>query len=545
MIKNNDVKNQILLGAIWLVMILFVNPIGSFPLNDDWAYCKDVQIFLETGRIKIINWSAMTLISQIYLGAGWCKIFGFSFTSLRFLTLFIAFVAILFTYHGIKNLTKNSKAALLVALTIACNPLYMSLSNSFMTDIYFFAFSIVSYYFFNRCFENLKYNDLFLATFFALLATMTRQIGIVIPIAYLLTILISPKQRILKYYLINAFPLVIVATALALFNIWVKAEQKDLETYVSASSTLSMLSKPNINRLYSRIGSSGLLLGLFLFPILLFQIKKMFSKAFWQEHKKIIIITILFSLPLIKGFKSFPLGNVFYGLGLGPRLLRDVYFLNLNNEWLFDNITKISLYILGFIGALIAFNSLLINMFVAKNQENNGLNRHKIFYMFLICGYFATFIIPEFFFDRYLIQLCLPLMYLCILNINTFSQRLFNISLVWIFVYFLFSNLLIRDYFVWNKAKWGALTFLTKEMNISPREIDGGFEFNGWFLATAEPPIKADGSNSDKSWWFVDRDTYLLSFNEIPNYSVVKRLGYTQLLPYKQQFIYINKKNNE
>ena len=48
------------LGLIWICMILLANPIGDFPLNDDWAYAYSVSIFFNmvnfgfpTGRLPI------------------------------------------------------------------------------------------------------------------------------------------------------------------------------------------------------------------------------------------------------------------------------------------------------------------------------------------------------------------------------------------------------------------------------------------------------------------------------------------------------------
>jgi hypothetical protein len=201
--------------------------------------------------------------------------------------------------------------------------------------------------------------------------------------------------------------------------------------------------------------------------------------------------------------------------------------------------------LIGFAGALIIFYNLLKAIASIQRKLEDELTVHKTFYLFLIGGYFATFIIPVFFFDRYLVQLFLPVAFICITNINTFSSRLFNLSMGWIIVYFLFSSLLTRDYFSWSRARWQAVVYLTEQMNISSHDIDGGFEFNSWYNAASDNPIILNNKDANKSWWYVDKDTYLISFNTVPNYTILKSFEYTQYLPYRKGFIYVNKKDVE
>jgi hypothetical protein len=36
--KKADIVNILIIIAIWTVMVIVVNPLGDFPLNDDWVY---------------------------------------------------------------------------------------------------------------------------------------------------------------------------------------------------------------------------------------------------------------------------------------------------------------------------------------------------------------------------------------------------------------------------------------------------------------------------------------------------------------------------
>ncbi|MEH2041994.1 hypothetical protein [Nostoc sp.] len=82
-----EIPYVLVLITTWILMTILVNPLGNFPLNDDWAYGQSVQSLVEKGNLKISPWSAANLLSQVFWGALFCLPFGFSFTALRFSTL--------------------------------------------------------------------------------------------------------------------------------------------------------------------------------------------------------------------------------------------------------------------------------------------------------------------------------------------------------------------------------------------------------------------------------------------------------------------------
>jgi len=130
-------RNLILLLITWGISLFLINPIGEFPLNDDWAYAEAVKRFVETGSYAINDWPAMTLLTHILWGSLFCWIFGFFFTVLRMANLIAAVgVAILF-YRLLKKLNASEKIALIATALLLFNPLFYSLSNTFMTDITF------------------------------------------------------------------------------------------------------------------------------------------------------------------------------------------------------------------------------------------------------------------------------------------------------------------------------------------------------------------------------------------------------------------------
>ena len=69
----------------------------------------------------------------------------------------------------------------------------------------------------------------------------------------------------------------------------------------------------------------------------------------------------------------------------------------------------------------------------------------------------------------------------------------------------------------WNRVRWQALRGLMKQ-GIKPSEIDGGLEFNGWYLYNA-----AYKSTPEKSWWWVMDDTYLAGASVISGYRLFQQ----------------------
>jgi Dolichyl-phosphate-mannose-protein mannosyltransferase len=535
----------LVLTALWIVMIVLVYPIGEFPLNDDWAYCKDVSILLHQGRLEIVNWSAMTLVSQIVLGAFWCKIFGFSFLGLRILTSLVGLLGLFVSYKLIKEITSNDKTALFCTIIIAINPLFFTLSNSFMTDVYFYTISTTAVYFFRSAILSDKIRDIVLATVFILIAILIRQIGIVIAASFAITYLYQAKS-FEKSVLAKALtPLLLGVLTLYLFSIWATMYQSSLQTYVSTKTAFSILGKNTFMHIFNRIGTTGLMLSLFVSPLLVLSFPHFWANFLKKENRIALYITAICIIPLIRAWKHFPLGNVLYNFGLGPKLLKDSEMQKLNFDFSLPPLAINPIRTFCFAGALMIFYycfSFIVNWF--KEQRNRREitkeNAFSIFSFLNIILLFGTFIIPDFFFDRYLVQMILPFIIVLIPYIPSLKTNLRNTYFAYgiVFLISLFSIVGTHDFFECNRARWQAIDYLLNDLKISPNEIDGGFEFNGWY----ETKYKDDPSNPTKSWWFVNEDNYMLSFSPMEGYEIINKIPYNIRLSLGTGYIYVSSK---
>ena len=134
----------LLLVFIWVLAALLVNPVGDFPLNDDWAYGFAVRSLVETGHLRLSGWTATNLIAQVPWGALFCLPFGFSFTALRLSTLVLGLIGVLATYGLLREARASAWLALFGSLVLAFSPIYFALSYTFMTDVPFTAVATAS-----------------------------------------------------------------------------------------------------------------------------------------------------------------------------------------------------------------------------------------------------------------------------------------------------------------------------------------------------------------------------------------------------------------
>ena len=99
---------------------------------------------LKRGALELSNWGAPNLFSHVIWGSLFAKIFGFSFTVLRFSTLCLGLVSILSFYEIFRELKLPPRMGVHAALVLAGSPLFLLLSNTYMSDVSYCAFGLLA-----------------------------------------------------------------------------------------------------------------------------------------------------------------------------------------------------------------------------------------------------------------------------------------------------------------------------------------------------------------------------------------------------------------
>jgi Dolichyl-phosphate-mannose-protein mannosyltransferase len=168
------------------------------PVIDDWTYAWSVEHFLQTGALRILEWSTVYPLAQILWGALFSQLFGFSFVGLRLATLVLAWAGLLAWYGTLRELGTRPLLAVLGTLMLWCNPVFFGLSHSFMTDVPFISLMNAALFCYVRWVNRGRTWDLGLGSVFVMLAVLIRQVGValaLIPLAYRLLTRVAGEER--------------------------------------------------------------------------------------------------------------------------------------------------------------------------------------------------------------------------------------------------------------------------------------------------------------------------------------------------------------
>jgi len=121
---------------------LTARPFAETAINDDWSYIKTTQILAQTGHVVYNGWAAAMLGWQLFLGAFFVKLFGFSFTTVRFSTLIVAMATGYLLHRTFVRAGVRDGNATLATLAFILSPLFVPLVFSYMSDV-FGVFTIV------------------------------------------------------------------------------------------------------------------------------------------------------------------------------------------------------------------------------------------------------------------------------------------------------------------------------------------------------------------------------------------------------------------
>jgi 4-amino-4-deoxy-L-arabinose transferase-like glycosyltransferase len=107
----------------------------------------------ETGRFAYNGWPTAMLGIQVWWGAAWVWLFGFSFTIVRLSVLPLALGAVALVYLIARRASLSPSDSLFVALATGLSPNFITLTPTFMSDVPALFFLMASLYGFVRAVE--------------------------------------------------------------------------------------------------------------------------------------------------------------------------------------------------------------------------------------------------------------------------------------------------------------------------------------------------------------------------------------------------------
>ncbi|MBI3784509.1 MAG: glycosyltransferase family 39 protein [Deltaproteobacteria bacterium] len=527
----------VVLTVLWVAMVVAVNPIGDFPLNDDWAWGSSVKKLCEEHVLTIHGWADAAVVAQILWGALFCLPFGFSFTVLRFSTEVLGLATVLATYGLGREVAASRWLAFLCALAVATNPLIFESSNTFMTDVPFLAFLLLAVLCFVHSVRTRSWVTSVLTIPLVLMATMTRQLGLVIPLLFAVGCILSRTLGIRSALVILA------AGGLAYFT------SQRFEAWLAATGQLS----PNYGRLMKLVlmrlrdpsayqsaltVADGLhivmiYIGFFCLPLLIALLPlRLRTNLFFTLLGLLAAAAMAWiAWGATHGGQNMPFAPGFNltDLGLGPMTLPDLQFRHLDN-WprapfgIWDQVTRAGMaggVLVVLIAVMSAFELLLRKTVpTAKLTAAVALG--------FVAGYGVVLLIMPF--DRYFVPMFPMILLYSAWGAQAPKMALFRwawrllslVALLGIVAQGVFAVVATHDYLAWNRARWVALRELTDVDGISPDKIDGGFEFNAsHHYGTLGHP--------DKNPW-VEDDEYMITLGSVRGYRTLRTYPFQRWL---------------
>lgn len=518
-------KGAALVFLSWIGSTFLIGINGNFPLNDDWQYAYPVQQLVEEGELEMRGYFAPNIILQVFWGYLFCWLAGsFSFTWLRLSTLALAALGGWAMYTLGRRPGISPGLSLLGAAILLFNPLYFSLSFSYMTDVPFLAAVLLALLAFQQFLVKEESEWLFAACLLSVAAYLIRQPGIVLLPAFGLWRVWGRRGS--RGSIALALFLALLAASVYL------GYEKLAKPWLGISGNFVPVSRLYLEiilaaplayaeELARKFLKTWIYLGLFGLPLLPFLWERVRQSGLLQRRTALPLLGANLALLAFLHYigKIFPFGgNILYNFGLGPELLADVYTLGLPNT---PRLPEWALYALNFISQL----SATILTWVAISGWKKLQPRQRRFSGFLLLAnllYLPAMSITSFF-DRYIL-LIIASAILLLLPHARLPKRHMLLPFLPFLLLALFSLLATHDYLAWNRARHKAFLWLQEE-GVTVRQMDAGFEYNGFYNYHEDRILEAGRSH----WWVTD-DEWMIAFGAAPGYEKMKSFGYRRWL---------------
>ena len=529
--------------AFWGAALL-IDPRGEFPLNDDFAYALPVRSLVQDGVLEFTNWQSMPLLTHVLFGAAFCLPFGFSLEALRFSTLVAGWLGIMGTYALVRQAGAPRPIAAIAAATVLSNPIYLGLSCTFMTDVPFFAAMVWAGAAWLRAEHTSSTGWYVVSTGLVLWATLGRQLGIALPIAWIVVSAI--RHGLGRRFLLTAvLPAAVVVATLRGYEAWVEATIGLPDLYRTKSDALAaalgdLLLLRGLRLPVERSALALAYAGLFLAPT---------GAAILLSSRRVsrTIVLTLFggaALGVVAATLGvgFPItGNALIDFGMGPRTLPGVHAGA--PAWLWTAISAVGgAGAAGLLLALVAGarhvgvispqagaqeTHLFMRMRAAlrapeARTEATGATAWLLAVLVILILFAPTAVFYGPFFDRYLLPQ-LPFLLLLICSVPAARGELTRggVAVAGALLAFslAFSVGATHDYLAWQRVRWDCIEHLD-ERGIERSAIRAGFEVDNY-----PPPANGLFRRREKARW-------TLALSPAPRHDVRERLPVDTWLPF-------------
>ncbi|MEW6350760.1 MAG: hypothetical protein AB1646_16990 [Thermodesulfobacteriota bacterium] len=537
----------LVLLLLWGVLITFINPAGEFTQNDDWGYVMLLESLAGEGKMIATGWGPGGPSAIVHVLWAWLvtSVWGYSFTMLRVSVLSLGVMGsiCLFTLLYIAGVPRW--LALWGTVCIVVNPLFLSQCFTFMTDITFVTLAILSLLFLHLGVERSRVIWIAVGLFVAGCSILTRQVGLMIPMAFVIMCFFHPKLRSLgiwrMFLLVGVFALLpsLVYEVFLSFvgSTPVTKSEVVLHILINARTKGGVLGY--LYFLYWQLAHVQLgYMSFFLSPVVALGYRDYWGSRGFRIF--VIVVTagfVLLEAGLLVGWFSLPIWlhrNVLFNAGIGPIILKDTYILGIRRD---PGMSPYVYYLLVY-WTVLAGGLLVVNIarsvkgIVASYFEKAGAEPPVFVATLALIAALINMVTIALtgMHDRYLIPIMVLIVIWLLTGVKVWNHAPLQIkrlvpaglALVGITLFAMFG---MRDFMELKRAQVKAQDYVVHELGVDPCHMDGGLEFNGYHCSS-----KGVNSAARASWWWVGREAYLIALGPLPGYKVVKTFPFNRAI---------------
>lgn len=511
----------VLISALaWAVIIIAIPPAGQdFPLGDDWAFAHGAIWFAHGEGIHYSKWASMPQLGQWLWSWPFLQVIRPAHFALRLSVIVLSWLGLVSFYDLLRQNQVSARLAGFASCVIALNPLFFISQGTYMTDVPALSFGLMALSCYCRAINQRNLRWLFGAVVLAVLGSITRQTMIAVPLAAGVVLLRFPEIRLKPVWLLSV---ILPAAAGVATSQW----------FVHRTDILPMHLTLNWPSLMFRPFLALHLCGLAVLPLCLLT----FRREFRNIYAATFIFMVLAASYLYFFRKDLPYGSSFpYCTGmLSPWGTYSDGLMVGQREILLKQPIRIAISILGCVGGAAILTALVAAVRAGKSPG--------LLLLFTTFQFLFLLALPSMM-DRYLEVLFPGAVYLVVMRYSA-SKSGWLPGMAVAAVYGFMSVALFHDWLSWNTARWelGRQAIATKR--VQPDEIEGGFEWNGWY-ASADPnwsklvPTPNYQFNNEpgltlpfsRCYFPQVRGRFALAFTQPDNSVVVASLPYTLWLP--------------
>jgi Dolichyl-phosphate-mannose-protein mannosyltransferase len=529
--------------SLLALMVAAINPLHNFPMGDDFEYARTAQRLLTTGQFYRAPVVQATAFFPGVWGALFSLALGFSFTTLRLSTLPLAAGSLVAFYLILGELKFDAPRKLLGTLTLMVAPFFVFNALSFMTDVPFLFWVVTSVLCSLRAFRLGDLRWLVAGSVCAALAFLTRQLGLALPVAVAVVVLLyKPRGEWARWLAASMAMPVAVA---AIYFVWqaTTGQMTWADSTITDQGTLQFIFNREFPAAVARrVVIIMVTLSLYMLPLWVAFLPKV-GHAWqavgrlngWLRAAAIGLVVFFFGSVTFFGLRNdwWPYSRAsLSNAGLWPTLALNAFPNDVRTPF-FSPLVWIGMTYLGTALAVLLTMYLVVSAARALRKplgknwarvQEIGAARALVYVTgLLLLGFVLVYTL---FTERYFLPL-LPFAIILLFEATRGVNPSFAFAGAALAAVGIFSIALMWDYFAWHEARWTQAQALVAS-GVPLEKIDAGYDWSGWYLSDeAYAYIQAHHVPLTASpvLYVIDPE-YMVTFTPQPGYRVARELPF-------------------